>query len=97
MTPPPPPKIRMFAALFHQEVPHVAEVFVVPTLIRANRDGVSILLNGRFNDVGHGTIVAQMNDLCTARLYQSSMILMAASCPSNKDAAVTTRILLDGW
>ena len=57
-------------ALLAQHVDHVAEVFVVATLVAADGDRVGVFGNGGAHDVGDAAVVAEMHHLGAARLQQ---------------------------
>ena len=55
-----------------QHVHHVAEVFVVPALVGADRDAVGVLLDRRAHDVGDAAVVPEVDDLGAVRLQQAA-------------------------
>jgi hypothetical protein len=62
----------VLCAQLPQHVHHVAEVFVVPALVRTDRDAVGVLLDRRAHDVGDAAVVPEVDDLGTVRLQQSA-------------------------
>jgi hypothetical protein len=62
----------MAGAKLPKAINHVAEEFVMPTLVGTDRDTVGIFLDGRKNDVIDTAIVAKMHDFNTLRLDQAS-------------------------
>ena len=60
----------MAGAEFAQTVDHVAKELIVATLVRADRDTVSVLLDGGTHDIVHTAVMAQMDDLDTLRLNE---------------------------
>ena len=47
---------------FHEQVAQIAVELHMTTLIGGHRDGVGILLDGRFHDVETGPVVTEMDD-----------------------------------
>ena len=81
----------VLAALLLEHVDHVLEVLVVAALVGADCDAVGILLDGRAHDVGHAAVVAEVDTSAPLDCSRRRIMLMAASWPSNSDAADTKR------
>ena len=58
----------MTGAALVQQVDHVFEIFDMPALIGAHRDGVGVLLDGGGDDVVDRAVVAEVDHLRTVRL-----------------------------
>jgi hypothetical protein len=72
----------MRCAELTQAIDHVTEELVMPALVRADSYAVGIFVNRRTDDVIDTPVVTGM---------RRRMMLIAASWPSNKEAAVTNR------
>ncbi len=55
-----------------QQVHHVAEILVVPTLVAADGDPVGVLLDRGPHDVGNAAVVAKVHDLGAVRLQDAA-------------------------
>ena len=63
--------LDMSGIIFIKTIDHVAEEFVMPTLVGADRDTVSIFLDRSAHDVVNATVMSEMNDFSTLRLDQA--------------------------
>ena len=62
----------MAGARITEHVDHVAEVFVVAALVRADGNAVRVFLDTGPHDVGDRAVVAEMHDLGAFRLNQAA-------------------------
>src|SRR5690606_25106064 len=60
----------VLGAALSQHVDHVAEAFVVSSLIGGHRNGVDVLLSGGVADVADAAVVAEMDDFRALRLQE---------------------------
>jgi hypothetical protein len=74
----------------------IGEVLDMPALIGADRDPLHVLLEGRRHDLGDTAVVPEVDDLGPCDCSSRRMMLIAASWPSNRLAAVTKRTGLTG-
>ena len=58
----------MSATILVKEVFHVFEEFYMPTLVAGNSDTLCIFFNSTFYNIGHTTVMPQVNDLCALGL-----------------------------
>src|SRR6187397_1297953 len=84
--------LDMAAAIFFQEVLHVFEKFDMTTLIRCDGNSLNIFLHGTLYNFCNGTIMAEMNNLCSFALQYPShdidgciMSVKEACCCNNSD------------
>ena len=78
-------------AALAQHVDHVLEVFDVAALVGRHRDCVGIFLQRGADHVLDAAVVAEVDDFGARPWIRRRMMLIAASCPSNRLAAVTKR------
>ena len=93
MVPPPPPKTLMSAPRSRSRSMHVLEVLDVPALVGRDGDALDVLLDGAARRSRRPMRLCprwmtSAPDACMIR----RMTLIAASCPSKSDAAVTMRM-----
>jgi hypothetical protein len=44
----------------------------MPALVRRNGNALHVFLNGTFHDLSNGTVMAEMDDLCTFALHDAA-------------------------
>ena len=59
-------------ATLPEQVHHVLEVLDVATLVAGDRDALGVLLDGGLDDVLHGAVVAQVDDLAARGLEDAA-------------------------
>ena len=74
-----------------EHLDRVAEVLDVAALVGADRDPVGVLLDRRADDVADAAVVAEVDHLGPGAWISRRITLIAASWPSNSEAAVTKR------
>src|SRR5690554_5664532 len=62
----------MGCALFRQQVIHVSEVFVVPSLVTRYCDSLNVFLDSSVYHFSHAAVVAKMNDFASGGLENSA-------------------------
>jgi hypothetical protein len=68
----------------------------MPALVAGHGDSLCVFLDGRIHHFFHTPVVPLMNNFTARRPHDSTMMLMAASCPSKRLAAVMRRTLFFG-
>ena len=58
--------------LFLEQVDHVLEELDVPALVGGDRNAGGVFINGRVHDLGHGTVVAQVDHLGAGALEDAA-------------------------
>ena len=78
-------------AALAQRLDEVLEVLDVAALVRRHRDALHVLLDRGVDDLLHRAVVPEVDDLAPWLCKIRRMMLIDASCPSNRLDAVTRR------
>jgi hypothetical protein len=84
------------AAALAQQVDHVLEVLDVAALVGADGDALHVFLQRRGHDLVDRAVVPEVHHLAPMPWRMRRMMLIAASWPSKRAAAVTKRTLCAG-
>ena len=83
--------VHVVRAALAQQLDEVLEVLDVAALVGGDRDALDVLLDRGVHDLLHRAVVPEVHDLAPWLMKIRRMMLIDASCPSNRLDAVTRR------